>query len=166
MSAYAISVFLHILAAAAWIGSMIFFAAVVVPVVRRPETKAKDPGLIRVFGARYRVLGWISLGTLIFTGTTNLYLRGIGWTAMTTPGFWSVGFGRVLGWKLALVGVVFVATVGHDLMAGRRQLDAIENDPAAAERFRRKASVLGRVVMLLSLVIVYLAVALVRGSFG
>lgn len=166
MAAYTISIFLHILAATAWIGSMIFFATVVVPVLRRPEMKTSAPALLRVLGARFRVLGWISLGTLLMTGATNLYLRGITLAVLMVPAFWSSGFGRVLGWKLGTVGLVIVATIGHELMAGQRQLDTMERDPAAGERFRRRASLLGRVVMLLSLVILFFAVALVRGSLG
>lgn len=165
MTALNVSVFLHILAATAWIGSMIFFAAVVVPVVRRAETRAQASALIRVLGARYRVLGWVSLSTLLITGVTNLSFRGMGWSTLTRRDFWSTGYGHVLGAKLFVIALVVIATFTHELIATRRQLDSIENDPVASERFRRRASVLGRVTMLLSLTIVFLAVLLVRGPF-
>ncbi|MCC6644046.1 MAG: CopD family protein [Polyangiaceae bacterium] len=158
--------FLHVLAAAAWIGGMAFFAAVIVPTLRAPEVRGSASTLLRALGARFRVFGWVSLGALIVTGVTNLWLRGIGWQALSSREFWAMGFGRVLAWKLAVVGVVGALTLGHELLASRRNLDLLDRDPVAGERFRRRASLLGRVVMLLSLVILYLAVALVRGSLG
>jgi uncharacterized membrane protein len=55
---YALSVWLHIVVSAAWVGSMIFFAAVAVPVLRRNDMRSAAPQLMRLLGARFRVLGW------------------------------------------------------------------------------------------------------------
>lgn len=165
MSAYALSVWIHLVAATAWVGSMIFFAAVTVPVVRRPDVRAAAPGLMRQLGARFRVLGWISLSVLVVTGVTNLRFRGIGWTLLRDPAFWRTSFGRALACKLALVAFVLVATGAHDVLTGVRALDALERDPGSRQgaRTRRVASWLGRVVLLASLAILFFATALVRG---
>lgn len=165
MTVYLLSVWLHVLAAAAWIGSMVFFAAVVVPLLRRPDMRASAPSLIRLLGARYRVLGWVALATLLVTGVANLYYRGIGWTVLRDPEFWAGAFGKLLAWKVALVGVVVVLTALHEVTVGKRAVDALESgsDRARANRIRLAASVLGRLTMLVSLVILFLAIAMVRG---
>ncbi len=149
MSLYALSVWLHVVAATAWVGSMIFFAAVVVPILRREELRSAAPGLILLIGKRYRKLAWISLAVLVATGVTNLYFRGIGWSMLASADFWlSSAFGRALGWKLGFVALVLGLTAAHD---------------ASATRGRRWASWLGRTLLLASLAILFFATALVRG---
>lgn len=168
MTTYAFFVWLHVIAAAVWVGSMVFFAAAIVPVIRRPEVRAAAPSLLRLVGARFRALGWISLVTLIVTGFVNLHYRAVGWSLLTDPAFWSRGFGRPLAWKLVLVVLVVIMTAAHDLLTGKRAVDALENRPESAQaiRVRRMASWFGRIVMLASLAILFFAVAMVRGFLG
>lgn len=162
---YALSIWLHLVAAAAWVGSMIFFSAVGVPVLRREELRAVAPRLLRLLGARYRVLGWIALGALVVTGGVNLYFRGVRWGTLCEPAFWSTPFGRPLAWKLGFVALVLLATVAHEVLTGARAVDSLERDPRSPEaaRARRAASWIGRLVLLLSLAILFFAAALVRG---
>jgi uncharacterized membrane protein len=164
-SLYALSVWLHILAATVWVGSMVFFAAVAVPVLRSPEMRAAAPRLLRLLGARFRVLGWVALLTLIATGIPNLYFRGVRWAQLVDADFWATAFGRALACKLALVALVVAATGAHDFLTGKRALDSLERDPTSVEavRARRTASWLGRFVLLASLAILFFAAALVRG---
>lgn len=166
MSAYTLSVYLHILAATGWIGSMLFFPAVIVPTLRNPEIKERLPALPRIVGTYYARFAWICLLVLIITGTTNLYFKNIGWALLSEPKFWQVGFGRILFWKLLFVVFATVATVVHHLLIGPRQFAAQENDPERRARLHKRASRLGRLISLLSLVILYYAVALVRGMPG
>lgn len=165
MTLYLLSVWLHVLSAAAWIGSMVFLSAVVVPLLRREELRAQAPLLLRLVGGRYRVLGWIALATLIVSGALNLYLRGFTWGTLCQVEFWSRGFGLLLGWKLALVLLVLILTVMHEAVVGARALALLERDPSSprAQRVRRTASWFGRLVGVVSLVILFLAVAMVRG---
>lgn len=162
---YSLSVWLHILGACAWVGSMLFFAAVFVPLLRRPELRAKSHELVRMVAPRFHRLGWISMLVLVLSGLINTRFRISGWMEVLSPGFWTTSFGKILGYKLALVLVVLIATLVHRPPA---EDDGTAQDPAALarlEQHRRKASYLGRLVMLLSLVILLLAVALVRGPF-
>jgi len=165
MSGYAFFVWLHIVAACVWVGSMVFFAAVVVPVLRRPETRPYAAVLLRLLGARFRVLGWVALGVLLVTGTLNLHYRGITWPAVVSPAFWSMGFGRLLAWKLALVALVAVVTALHDVLVGRSAVRTLTESPGSpkAVRIRTLASWLGRTTLLASLAILVIAVWLVRG---
>jgi putative copper export protein len=144
---------------------MIFFAIVAAPVLRRQEVKPASLRLTRMLGVRFRALGWAALGTLIVTGTTNLYFRGIRWRLLQDRDFWSTSFGRALGCKLVLVVFVLLITLAHDLLSGRVALRALEGDPNSrrAVRAPRLASWLGRTLLLASLAIVFFATALVRG---
>ena len=148
MALYALSVLVHVVAAMAWVGSMIFFSAVVIPVARRAEIQRGAPGLILALGKRYRALAWIALSVLVVTGVTNLYFRGIGWSFLASRAFWATSFGRALGWKLGFVAAVIALTAAHD---------------AFAMRGRRTASWVGRIVLVASLAVVFFATAMVRG---
>lgn len=163
---YSTSVFVHVVAACAWIGSMVFFAAVVVPVLRRPEHSVSFAPLLRSLGARYRVLGWTCIAVLAATGLSNLALRGLGLDALSSGALWASGFGHALALKLALVALVVLATGTHDVLFGARAMQRVSTDPRspAAVRARRVASWLGRLTLLLSLLVVLAAVWLVRGS--
>ena len=145
---YTISVLVHVLAACTWIGALIFFAAIVVPVVRRPEYASVRVDLVRTVGRRFRVLGWTSVAILVSSGVTNLVLRGIGMGSLTSDVFWRTEFGRVLSYKLAFVALAVLSTAAHDTFAMRS---------------RRLSSWLGRATLLFSLGAVAFAVWLVRG---
>ena len=154
MSGYVALVFLHVFAATVWIGSMAFFAAVVVPALRSKTLRANATSLITILGPRFRALGFVALGTLLVTGVLLLRYHGIGWAELMHGGPWtSSNFGRTLMRKLALVAVVLVASVAHEIINRG-------NDPS---RHRLAASWVGRIMMIASLAILYYAVRLVRG---
>jgi len=97
---YTISVFIHVVAACAWVGSMLFFSVVVVPVLRRSDRAAAPGALVRLLGIRFRTFGWACIGALILTGALNLGLSGVGTDTLASGQFWANGFGRVLAYKL------------------------------------------------------------------
>lgn len=161
---YLVSVWLHIVAAALWVGGLIFFALVVVPALRRQD-QAGGAALLHRLGVRYRVVGWGSLVLLAVTGVLNLTTRGIRWSDLASSQWWQTPFGRLLAWKLALVAAVVVVGLLHDVAAGTRATARMQAQPGSPEtlRLRRRALLLGRLMTLLSLAIVALAVLLVRG---
>lgn len=164
---HALSVWIHIVAACAWVGSMIFFAVALVPVLRSEALKSVAPLVIRKVGPRFRWLGLVSLALLLVTGTTNLWLRGVGLDALGQLLFWRSPFGRALAWKLLLVLLVWILTALHDVVSGKTALETLRRDPTspAARRTRFLASSMGRAMLILSLGIVFCASALVRGGF-
>jgi len=145
---YTSSVLLHVLAASTWVGSMIFFAAAVVPLLRRPELASVRMELVRRIGGRFRVLGWSALGVLLVTGVSNLLLRGIGPSSWASSAFWATDLGRALAYKLAFVALALVSTALHDMFALRSRI---------------VSAWLGRATLLFSLGAVTFAVWLVRG---
>ncbi len=166
MSLYVFFVWLHITAATVWVGSMVFFAFVVVPVVRHPDYRARAGDLMARTGARYRVLGLTALGTLIATGTYLLIYRGVGLGELTDPAFYATSFGRTVAAKLIVVTAIVVATLVHDLAMGPRATRLLRERPddSRALRIRAAARWWGRANLLLALVVLALAVMLVRGA--
>lgn len=144
---YTISAYLHILAACAWLGAMLFFALVIVPWLRDSRSAQHVPLFLQIAGTRYRYFGWISLGLLCLTGFSSLLLRGISPEILISPAFWSAGFGKILFYKLIFVVFVIIFTIIHDLLSGKS---------------RKQASWIGRCTLLLTLAVLYCAVSLTR----
>jgi uncharacterized membrane protein len=165
---YVFSVWLHILAAATWIGGMIFFAAVVVPIVRRTDLGDRTGLLMHRMGLRFRTVGWLALSVLVGTGLINLGYRGVDWSDAVDPAFWSNGFGHTLGIKLLVVLAVLALSAVHDFYVGPRATAQLRQAPGSerAQKLRRAASRFGRVNLLLGLIAMALGVMLVRGLPG
>lgn len=163
---YLLSVWLHILAAATWIGGMLFLAFVVIPVTRQPEYRGAAAGLIEQTGKRFRWIGWICLGVLLLSGLFNLAYRGYHWADLWTGRLWRGPFGHALGIKLFLVALILLSSALHDFIIGPRTMAVWQAQPTSleAQHLRRQASWMGRINLLLSLAVVALAVMLVRGG--
>jgi uncharacterized membrane protein len=134
---------IHVLAAATWIGGMLFIALVLVPVTRRLDDAALRTRLIRDTGRRFRTVGWIALGLLVLTGIGNLWLHPI---FLRSPRFHA---------KLALVLLALVLSVVHDFVLGPRA-----GRPGADPQLRVRASRIARVNVLVAVAIVALGLAL------
>lgn len=161
---YILSVWLHILAATAWVGAMFFLMMVVVPMLRRGD-RARGAAFLSASGPRLRTMGWVAFGVLVVTGTFNLSYRGVTLADFFRPEWRSSSFGKVLLAKLALFVLVLGLSVFHDFYLGPRASDAVAHDPSspASLRLRRIASIMGRANALLALAIVAAAVMIVRG---
>jgi uncharacterized membrane protein len=146
---YVLCVALHITAAAVWVGGMVFFAVVAVPALRRPEVAPARRALFAALAPRFRWLGWIAVAVLVGTGILNLRFRGIDWATLADRRFWATGFGRTLAAKLGFVALAVLASAVHEASARRGRL----------------ASWTGRLVLLASVAALFLAVALVRGTW-
>lgn len=161
---YLVSVWLHVLAAATWFGTMVFLAAVLVPTLRAQGDDALRSRLLGAAGPRLRNLGWTAFAVLVSTGTFNLAGRGYD-LADVGGRLWWGPFGRAFTWKMVLVGVVLLLSAVHDFWLGPRSSRATPGSPEAL-RLRRAASWLGRLNLLLALMVIFLAVMLVRGGWG
>jgi putative copper export protein len=164
---YLISVFIHILSAAVWVGGMFFLILVLIPVLRRPEHQGIFSGLFYQTGMRFRTVGWISLSLLIVTGTFNLAFRGYGISDLMTGRLFDGQFGRILMEKLIIVGLILLISVVHDFWIGPKASELMRQDPQppASRKYRSAAVMIGRLNFVLALLVVMLAVMLVRGGF-
>lgn len=161
---YLLSVWIHILAATVWIGGMLFLVLVVVPWLR----KGKRPDaavFLRETGTRFRNVGWICFALLAVTGTFNLWMRGVRLSDFGRTEWLLSPFGRTVLVKLGAFLAVLLVSAVHDFVVGPRATAAIAADPRSsdAQIERRRASVLGRMNVLLALVLVGAGVMLVRG---
>lgn len=164
MTAYHVSVTIHVLAAMLWLGGMLFLAVVGAPVLRQVDSASLRAELFRNLGERFRVVGWAAIAVLLITGVTNLWLRG--WLhadVILARTFWTEPFGRMLLLKLAVVAMMLVLQATHDLRHGPRASRALPGSPAAL-RIRRRAVFYARVNALLGIVLIYVAVRLARGG--
>jgi copper resistance protein D len=165
MTWYVVAVSLHILAACIWIGGMVFLAAAVLPVLRRPPYQAVAVPLIHAIALQFRWIAWTTLALLVATGIANLHFRGYGWAQVRDGSVWQGDFGRVLGIKLVLVALILAISAWHDLVVGPEFTRTALADPHSARtrRLRRAAGWIGRLMLLLSVAVVALGVMLVRG---
>jgi copper resistance protein D len=160
-TAYLFSVLLHVVAAMAWVGGMIFLVVVIVPLLRRPAMREQSRALFHLLGTRFRTVGWIALGTLVVTGTFNVAYRGYGLEHLASGELFRGRWGHALLMKLSLVAVILVLSGVHDFWIG----PGATRDDATPERrevLRRTASIMGRVTFALALAVVALAITLVR----
>lgn len=162
--AYLVSVWLHILAAIAWIGGMVFIVLVIVPSLRRGDRDAATK-LLGESGRRFRTVGWWCFAILIVTGSFNLYARGVRLHDLVDSRWLASPFGKAVVIKLSIFALVLALSAVHDFAIGPRAIVELERDPSSAmsARLRRRASMLGRVNALLALLLVGLGVILVRG---
>jgi uncharacterized membrane protein len=163
---YLISVWLHIMAAIAWVGGTIFLVLVLVPAIRRPQFAGVASALIRWTALRFRWVGWVCFGVFLLTGAFNLLARGLGWQELGSVVFWQGSFGRTLAIKLIVVAVILAISGYHDFFLGPRAAVAWEANASSPEtlRLRRRAVQLGRLNLLLALTAIILGVMLVRGA--
>jgi uncharacterized membrane protein len=164
-SALVASLWLHVLAAAAWLGGAIFVAVILVPVLRRPGWRDGGLELVRDVARRFLWVVWPCFGLLIVTGIVNLVVRTGGLEIVTSGQFWSGSYGRVLAWKLALVGLILVLSTLHDFVLGPRAKRAAQGDPMSRETGRLRVAVrwIGRLTLLLGVLVIGFGVALARG---
>ncbi len=107
---------LHLMAAAIWVGGMIFTGYVLMPVARKELPPPVRHPFFKAVGSRFAVLGNGALLTLVATGTYKLSL------IWNSDGFWSSLAGRVIAVKLALVAAMLALTVLHNFVWGPRMM--------------------------------------------
>nr|BCX00819.1 MAG: hypothetical protein KatS3mg041_0865 [Bacteroidota bacterium] len=162
---YLISVFLHILAAALWVGGMLFLAVVLVPALRDGEFDPVRRPLLERTAMRFRLVGWVALAVVVFTGLFNLFYRWVPWEVFWGARWWNSPLGRTVGYKLLVVALMLLVSAAHDLWIGPRAIRLWRLDPegSSAVRYRFLARWLGRVTLFLGLLAMMLGVILVRG---
>ncbi|MCP5066849.1 MAG: DUF4149 domain-containing protein [bacterium] len=160
---YLLSVWIHILVATVWIGGMLFLVLVVVPWLRKGGRT--DAALFqRETGERFRNVGWVCFGLLLVTGTFNLWVRGVRLSDFVRAEWLHSPFGKTVVVKLSVFLLVLAVSGIHDFVVGPRATRAIAADARStqAQLERRRASVLGRINVVLALILVAAGVMLVR----
>ena len=156
---YYLLVSFHLLAAVVWIGGMLFLSLVLAPLVRSRKAAPEFMAIFRSAALRFRIVAWAAIWVLLLTGPMLLSLRGI---ALTAPSSWP----DLVRLKLALVGVLLVLTVLHDLVLGPRVSHAVAIPEAARTAWDhlvvRTARWLPRISLLIALSVVVAGAVLAR----
>lgn len=163
---FVLSVWIHVLAAATWVGGSLFLMIVLVPTTRDPAFRDRALDLTRRVARRFLWVGWTCFALLIITGIFNLLVHsGMRLDLIATREFWAGSYGRVFAWKMALVGVILVLSAIHDFVLGPLATQACAGDPTSRRTGRLRVAVrwVGRFNLLLGLLVVALGVALTRG---
>jgi putative copper export protein len=151
---YHLTVWLHIIGGAFWIGGMLFLPLVLLPGIKdHPDRR----NLLMATGLKFRFYGYIVLVLLLATGLLNIYFRGIhfSWRFFTTS-----HYGRLVSLKLILFILMVLGSLIHDLFVGRRAIAEMKNN----RKLKLIASWTGRILLIISLIMAYIGVLLSRGG--
>ncbi len=157
-----ITFWIHIVAAAAFIGPQ-FFLFLVVPALRVLEPGARAQAL-RVLTSRFGWLGAAAIVVLVLSGLSNLFQRMDEIDDLLDPG-------RRYTWifltKMLLLALALALTAVHSFVVGPRQLRAMEGGSSAdAQALRRATMALSTLILLASLGIVFAAALMADHSFS
>ncbi|MBI1885050.1 MAG: hypothetical protein HYS09_01840 [Chloroflexi bacterium] len=161
---------LHILAAAVWVGPQFFMFLVTVPALRAIDDPEVRLRVLRIIATRFGWLAWAALLVLVLSGISSLYDR-------IDDGFDVFDRGQRYYWifnaKMMLLFLAVVTTALHSFVIGPRQIrlqeEAIaagERDPEGAAALRRLSIALSGVTLLASVAILYTAALLANHSFS
>ena len=152
-------VWLHLLAAIAWIGGMLLLSIVLVPVLRCEPFASQKAVLFRAIAGRFRAVVWGAIAVLLFTGPLLLHQRGI---PIADPSGWP----KILATKLGLVTILLLLTLIHDLILGPRVLQIAQIPTESRTRFEHSLVLwspwVARFSFILALAVLFAAVVLVR----
>ena len=152
---YYISVWLHIIGAAFWIGGMLFLPLVLLPGIKdHPDRKA----LLMATGLKFRFYGYIVLAMMLVTGLLNIYFRGI---SFSWKFFTETRYGTLVSFKILLFLTMIIISLFHDLLFGRQ---AINEQMKNSLNLTLIARWTGRILLIISLILAYLGVLISRNG--
>lgn len=158
MSQFAL-VWIHLIAAVSWVGGTIFLSLVLAPSYRAQASKPDAGALFRSSAKRFRLVVWGAVAVLLLTGP--MLVLSHGWP-LFDPARWP----SPLGIKLALVAVLLLMTLAHDLLLGPRVRAILALPPdkitPSDQTILTAASWLPRVALVFSLAVLFAAVMLAR----
>ena len=151
---YHLSVWLHIVGGAFWIGGMLFLPLVLLPGIKdHPDRR----NLLMTTGLKFRFYGYIVLVMMLATGLLNIYLRGI---SFSWRFFTESHYGRLASLKLILFISILLVSLVHDLFVGRKAIEQMQGN----RKLKLIARWTGRILLLISLAMTYIGVLLSRGG--
>lgn len=124
---------LHLLAAAVWVGGNLAMALAVQPALRAALTPESRMAVYREIGRRFSAVQWACWAVLLTTGLHKL------WVLYAVPGAFGGAFGAILAAKLCLVSAMVALSLLHGLRWGPRMLSLTPRDPAFAATAGRMA---------------------------
>ncbi len=140
------------------------YAFLIAPYAKKRFDEAEYIHFLNDIGLRFRRLSWFCLAVIAVTGARLADLIS-GWEAFTTAYGHTMPPASTIAWKM-LLGVTLVIVVAyHDFRAGPKAIASFLEQPDSPEtrRLRKIATNHARMMMLLSIIIFYLGVSVLRG---
>jgi len=154
---------IHLLAAAVWVGSQVFMFAAVVPALRALGDEAARHRAVLVLNRRFARLGWGALAILVLTGIDNVMRRQDDYDIVFDYDF---RYAWIFLVKLALVAAVIALTAIHSYVVGPRLMALQEQASLDLGRMRRLSIQLSVVNLLAGVAILFLVALLQNGEFS
>jgi len=154
-----IFIWIHLIAAAFWIGGMLFLSLVAVPLLKMSSDPASSQREFVNQARRFRMFVWGALSILLVTG------------AILLPNVVNVSE-SVINWppavlsKLLLVFLLIIISLAHDRFIGPRvrtlKRKSIDQLTLVDKILLRLSPIIGRLTMILGLAVLFSAVLIVR----
>lgn len=162
MFLYFLLLILHVLSAMIWVGGMIFYVIVFIPVIRNPELKDQKLRLLQLTAIQFRNISYYIFSVLILSGTGILYLKGFFQNGINLE-LWISNIGYMFITKIILFTILFLSSLYHDFVTGPKTFTYLTTDPVRFERYRKTSSFFGRFNLLVSLTIAIFGIFVSRG---
>lgn len=143
-----------------WVGGMIFYVIVVMPVIRNPELKDQKLRLLQLTALQFRNISYYVFSVFIVSGIALLYNKGYFYsngTLLTT----NIGYMFIA--KIGLFIILFLSSLYHDFVTGPKTFIYLKTDPVQYERYRKTSAFFGRFNLIISLSITILGILASRG---
>ena len=164
MVSWPLVTYIHLIAAATWLGSMVFYALVLVPYMKKKHSRDGYVVILNEMGRQFRWLQWTCLVTV---GVTGAILSDIisGWEAFASADGHSDKPASTIAWKMVGGVFIFILAALHDFKWGPRAISAWSEQPDSekANKFRGRMTLYGRINLIISLIIFWLGVSILRG---
>lgn len=163
-----VSLFVHLIAVAFWLGGMLFTAGVLVPVSRQKLFLPFRGALFMQMGTLFSRISWGMFLLLVVSGVGMLVGKGFSMGDLLSARLWGSPYGGILAGKLHIFSLMLVISGLHDFWLGPKAARWMEESPDSVrtDRIRKVAGWIGRVNLILGLVILWYAVQLSRGGMG
>jgi copper transport protein len=134
----------HLVAMAVWLGGLATLAVA----LRRTPTDAEEPGELASAVTRFSTVAFGCVVVVVGTGTYQSWRQLGSWSA-----FFDTDYGRVLGVKILLVGVLLAAAALSRRAVGRMRRQAAAPDPALRRTVLIEAGIAATVLALTAILV-------------
>lgn len=157
---YYIFLIFHIFSAMIWVGGMIFYVIVVMPVIRNPELKDQKLRLLQLTALQFRNISYYVFSVFIVSGIGLLYNKGY---LYPNGILFTTNIGYMFIAKIGLFIILFLSSLYHDFVTGPKTFIYLKTDPVQYERYRKTSAFYGRFNLIISLSITILGILASRG---
>jgi putative copper export protein len=149
---YYISVWLHIIGGACWIGGMLFIPLVLAPGIKDHPDRKK---LLLTTGLKFRLYGYIVLTIVFITGLSSIYFSGLSFSLLS---FTESRYGSLVSVKIILFVTMIIISVFHDLLIDKKAATQMPDN----QNLKMIARWTGTVLLIFSLVMAFIGVVISR----